>query len=198
MIDEVMRFMLGALNAHLESTLGRDTEPYAVLASLAALDGTPTPGIEQKVILTVVNVERDTMAHAALPRPLRAIEGGFARTSAPLNLNLYVLVSAQHALYPESLKRLSLALGFLQANASLDARSSPDFPDGVERLTLELFNLELQALNNLWGNLGAKYLPSFLLKVRTIGIDLGRVHARVPAIRGIQPDIRPATPPRAP
>jgi len=192
MIDTVARFLLGALNAHLESALGRDAEPYAVLSSMGTLDGSPAPGVEQKLVLTLVNLERDTMAAAAQPRPLHPAGRSFAQRSAPLNVNLYLLVSSQHAVYLESLKRLSLALGFVQSNALFDARSTPDFPDGLDRLALETVNVDLQGVNNLWGNLGLKYLPSFLLKVRTVGIDLGRVHARVPAILGVQPDIRPA------
>lgn len=191
MIDTVARFLLVALNAHLDSMLGRDAEPYAVLSSLGTLDGSPVQGVEQKVVLTLVNVERDTMGQAAQPRAIRAADGGLVQRAMPLNVNVYLLVSSQHAVYVESLKRLSLALGFVQSYALFDARSTPDFPPGIDRLALETVNVDLQGINNLWGNLGLKYLPSFLLKVRTVGIDLGQVQARIPAIRGVDPALQP-------
>lgn len=192
MIDDVLRFLLSALNSHLDTRLGRSSEPYAVLAPLAQLDGTPSQGIEQRVILTVVSIEREAAMGGTSPRPVRSTATGFIRTAAPLNLNLHVLMSAHHSKYSEALHRLSLALGFIQANPSFDHSNTVDFPDDLERLTLELANVDFQTLNNLWAVCGTKYLPSVLLKLRMLTIDQRRAEQRVPSIEGLDRQITPA------
>jgi hypothetical protein len=191
MIDDIMRFLTTALNEHLTGVLGRSSEPYAVMSTLANLDGTPAKGIEQCIIFTLVNIERETAAGAAVPRTIRPAATGvdYIRVASPINLNLYVLMSAHHSRYAEALKRLSLALGFVQTNPSFDATVSSDLPDGVDRLGLELASVDFQTLNNLWAVCGTKHLPSVLLKVRMVTIDARRAEQRVPAIRGLDPDI---------
>ena len=48
--------------------------------------------------------------------------------------------------------------------------TSPDFPAGGEKWTIEFVNLSFQEVNNLWTVRGSLYLPSFLLKLRTLAI----------------------------
>lgn len=191
MIDEVMRFVLDALNAHLDASLGRDTEPYAILSALATPEGGQQQGIEQRVILTVVNLERETAAGLASPQRERASGDGFVGGAAPIKLNVYMLLSVHHLRYVEALKRLSIAIGFVQANPVFDAKSASTFPDGLDRLTLELVSLDFQALNNLWASCGSKYLPSVVIKLRMLSVDQRRVARRVPEVRGIDPDAAP-------
>lgn len=191
MIDDVLRFILGALNAHLEVHLGRDPEPYAILSALVTPDGRVQEGIEQRVILTVVNLERETSAGVASPRTIRASQDGLVRVPSPMNLNVYLLMSSHHTRYLDALKRLSIAIGFAQANPSFDTRSAAELPDGVERLTLEMVSLDFQALNNLWASNGSKYLPSVVLKLRMLSLDQGRVDQRVPVIRGLDTQVAP-------
>ena len=86
--------------------------------------------------------------------PLRAHNGDYARVNAPLNLNIFVLVSAYFGNnYGESLKFLSSAMAFFQAKPVFSARDAPEFPRGLEKLSLEMVNLNFQDLSHLWGNL---------------------------------------------
>jgi hypothetical protein len=48
---------------------------------------------------------------------------------------------------------------------------SPGLPAGVEKLVLDLNTLSFQDMNNLWGILGSKYLPSVMYKIRMISIS---------------------------
>jgi hypothetical protein len=50
---------------------------------------------------------------------------------------------------------------------------------------MEIVNLDIQGLNNLWGNLGIKYLPSALYKARMFTLQEGWVVEQVPPISGI-------------
>lgn len=46
-----------------------------------------------------------------------------------------------------------------------------EMPAGVEELIFDLNTLTMQDLNNMWGILGSKYLPSVMYKMRMITIS---------------------------
>ena len=184
MLDRTMSFLLDQVNGYLGARY-HSSEPHAVLSSLCNLDGTAPTGIENKVVLSVVNIEREAAAGAS--RAMLRQEGdAFVRTSAALNLNLYVLVSASFgANYLQSLVLLSAVLGFFQGKPVFTAQSAPAFPRGLDKLTMEIVSLDMQALNNLWGSLGGKYLPSVLYKARMFTLQEGWVLEQVPPVTTI-------------
>lgn len=187
MIDATFDFILGQLNGFL-GTRYPGSEPHVVISSIANQDGTVPPQIENKLILSLVNVERETAA--VNPPRLEPRNGDYARVSPPLNINLYMLVSACFGNnYGESLKFLSGAMGFFQGRPVYTGSESADFPPGLERLSLEMVNLSFQDLNNLWGNLGGKYLPSVVFKARMLTIQEGWVTERVPAVTSTETTI---------
>jgi hypothetical protein len=194
MIDQVMQFLAAGINAHLTSYLGRDTEPYTALSALATPEGMPQQGIEQRVILTMVNLERETAGVVAAPARIRPTTNGLVSGPPLLQLNIYVLMSAHHQRYAEALKRLSLAVAFVHAHPAFDPASSPDFPEGVDRLSLELVALDFMALNNLWASTGSKYLPSVVFKVRMSAISPRDVSQRIPRVGGVDSDVDAAPP----
>lgn len=185
MIDATLEFILGELNGFL-GTRYPSSEPHVVLSNTTNQDGTVPPQIENKLILTLVNIEREATAALNTAR-LRPQHGEYVRVAPPLNLNLYVLVSAYFGSnYGESLKFLSGAMGFFQGRSVYTNAESPDFPGGLEKLTLEMVNLDFQELHNLWGNLGGRYLPSALFKARMLTIQEGWITERVPEITGTE------------
>jgi len=183
MIDKAYAFLLEELNGYL-NTRYPSTEPHAVLSALLNQDGTVPPAIENKLVLSLVNVERE----AVLPgvgMQARNGGGGYVQISPALTLNLYLLVTAHFGgNYTEALKFLSGALAFFQGKPLFTPQNSPAFPKELEKLSLEMVSLDFQALNNLWSNLGGKYLPSVLYKVRMIGVQEGRIAALVPGASG--------------
>jgi hypothetical protein len=183
MLERTLSFLADQLNAHLGARYP-SSEPHAVLSSLIGGDGTVPSGIENKVVLSLVNIEREVSA-AGSGTQLRAEGEGFIRTNAPLNLNLYILAAASFAgNYDEALKLLSAVLGFFQGRQVFTVQNVAGFPRGLEKLTLEIVNLDLQGLNNLWGNIGGKYLPSVLYKARMLTVQEGWILDQVPGISG--------------
>jgi hypothetical protein len=183
MIDKTLTFLLDELNGFLGGRF-QSSENLVVLSGLVNPDGTVPMAIENKLILTLVNAEREAAAVSA-----GANSSGFAgprtRVSPPLNLNLYVLVSANFGNnYAEAIKFLSQALAFFQAKPVFTPQGSAAFPGELERLSMELVNLDFSLLNNLWAALGAKYLPSVVYKVRMLSIQEAWVTDRVPGITG--------------
>jgi hypothetical protein len=55
----------------------------------------------------------------------------------------------------------------------------------VEKLTLDLNTLSFQDMNNLWGILGSKYLPSVLYKLRLISIEENLAQGTAPLLHQI-------------
>ncbi len=178
MLDTTLAFIRDQLNGQLGSR-SPGGEPYVVLANLCNLDGTVPNVIENKVVLSLVNVERDATGTSGGSRH-SAQGSGFAQSQSPLNLNLYVLVSASFGNnYEQALKLLSAVLGYFQARPVFTPQSANAFPHGLAKLTLEIVNLDMQGLNNLWSGLGGKYLPSVLYKARMLTVDEGWVTEQV-------------------
>jgi hypothetical protein len=186
MIDKTLGFLVDELNRFLMARFP-DTDPLAVLSSLSHMDGTPLPGLDRKLIVTLVNIGKEAAA-PALGIPIRGEGGAYVRTAAPLHLNLYVMVSASFGNYAEGLKMLSCVLGFFQARPAFDPHNSVGFPAHLDKLSCELVSISTQELNNLWAVLGAKYLPSTLYKLRMVTLQQAWVDAIVPDVQ--QPDVR--------
>jgi hypothetical protein len=185
MIDTTLVFLRDQLNGYLAQRYS-SREPLVVVASLSSLDGTVPTGIDNRVVLTLANVEREGAAGSA-PQ-LRPGNGGFARLAPPLHLNLYILVSAWFpGNYVEALKLLSAVVGYFQGKPAF-ASGLAGFPRGLERLTMEIVNLDPQGLNNLWAGLGGRYLPSVLYKARMLTVQEGWVLEQVPAVTSTDAD----------
>jgi Pvc16 N-terminal domain len=187
MIDKAMAFIIAELNNVLLARF-QSNENLAVLSSVSNPDGTLPSGIENKIVVTLINVERDPSANSGT-WPVRPLNEGFARTSPPLSLNLLVMVTASFASnYSEALRFLGSVMGFFQAKPSFNAQNSPAFPAEMERLSMELVNLSIQEINNVWAILGAKYMPSVVYKMRMLVLQESWIGERIPAITA--PDTR--------
>lgn len=89
----------------------------------------------------------------------------------PLLLNLNVMLAAvfDERQYAESLSLLADTLRFIQ--------SVPRFDVDGAWYTIEIVNLTLQDLNNMWTLLGGQYYPSVACKIRRLCIDGGQAAA---------------------
>lgn len=180
MIEKTLNFIAAELNGFLSARFP-SKEEHVVVASLSSADGTAAARTESRLVISLFNIERETAASAIgiSTRP----DGNYAQYQPPLHLNLYILVSASfNSNYGQALQFLSIALGFFQAKSNFDARSSPEFPSELSRLSLELVSLSIHELSNIWTILGAKYLPSAVYKVRMLTIQENRMLWAVPTV----------------
>jgi hypothetical protein len=180
MIDKALNFIVGELNNLLSSRF-QSNENLAILSSLSNLDGTLPSAIENKIVFSLVNVEREASANST--GQMRPGAESHGRVSPPLGLNLLVLVTASFSSnYGEGLKILSNVLGFFQGKPSFNPQNSAGFPQGMEKLNLELVNLTIHEINNVWSILGAKYMPSIVYKVRMLVVQENWITERVPKV----------------
>jgi hypothetical protein len=185
MIDKTLGFLLGELNGFL-STSFPSSEPHAVLSGLANPDGSVPLGLENKIVVSLANIERETAAVSSGSQ-IRSDNGDKLRVGLPLNLNIFILLSSNFGgNYVEALRFLSSSIGFLQSKPVFTPQNSPGFPRGLERLTIEMVNLNMQDLQNLWACTGGKYLPSAFYKARMLTIQDGWVTGRIPVISGAE------------
>ena len=158
MIDKVLGFIVERLNTALLEQDPRGERP----AIMGPLGGAESAMFENKIIVSLANIERETGTQRA-----NNLQSG---KPPPLDVNLFILVAANFSDsdYAEALKSLSAALAFFQSSPVMTPATSPGLPAGIERLTIEVENMSFQEVNNLWTVRGSLYLPSFLLKLRTI------------------------------
>ena len=189
MIDRAMGFVVETLNGFLEDRHISD-EPIAELSGLTTMDGDPPKDINNKIVMTVLNIEREAAAISSSPMPMRQTnEGGYVRTPQDLALNIYVMVSASFDdRYRDGLRVLSGTLGFFQSNPIITPASHPNLPNGIQQLTFKMVNLDLQTLGHVWGVLGGRYMPSALYKIRLVTIDDAWAAELVPEITGVAVD----------
>ncbi len=190
MLDKALTFVVAYVNRNLKMTFGLD-EDIAVLGSLVNLDGSITKNIENKVILSIINLEHEkTVKNMGGYIPNQ--QGSFAKVDPPVYLNLYVLVSANYNSenYLESLKMLSAVIDLFQSSIIFTPDTHPDLDPSIERLTFEIYNTPIQELSHIWSGIGAKYVPSMIYKIRMISFQKGVVKEEIGGVSGLGTNIK--------
>lgn len=175
MIDRAISQIAAQLNEYLRGLLGT-SEELVVVSNLLGPDGSPAPNVNNRVILFLTSIDKDTVTQRLPDGRASAFSG-----SQPLFLNIYLMVAANFtgANYPEALKFLSLVIGFFHRQPVIDHANSPDLDQGIDRLVLDIENTSPQAMSNIWGVLGGRYLPSVLYRVRMVAVGGDDVRGRV-------------------
>ena len=183
MIDSAIAHVGAQLNQALRRSLDIN-EDVVEVSHLLEQDGSVVANLNNKLVLFLVNIERDGSVSS---HPGRAgLPGGglLAQGYPTVHLNLFLMVAAHFPgqNYREALKFISGALLFFQGNPVFNHQNSPDLDRRIQRLTMEIENLGLQELSHLWGVLGGKYLPSVLYKMRMISVDSGDLERLIPRV----------------
>lgn len=165
MIYEVIQTITDGLNIFFKTRL-RTNEDKAVISALVNQDGSVAMLEENKVLITLVNLERE-------PTPVGPKKDGKQR----VHINFFVLFSCyfSNANYSEALKFLAFTMNYLNDNSSMDiseaggAKSTSS--GGGLKVQIEIESLTVDQNSNLWSTIGAKYMPSALYKIRMIPLD---------------------------
>jgi len=187
MIDAAIVQIASQLNQALRRSF-QVAEDLVVVSSLYEQDGGAAANVANKLAVFLVNIERDSMPCSA---PRSGLGGGrFAQSPAPVCLNLMLMFAANFSgsNYPEALKFISSTIAFFQSRPLFDHQNTPELDPRIDKLALDIENLGIGDLSNLWGMLSGKYLPSVLYRVRLITIDAGQLNAQLPLVRQPQVD----------
>ncbi|RYJ38377.1 DUF4255 domain containing protein [Flavobacterium anhuiense] len=176
MIFEVIQIITEQVNSYLEEIgLEKSVVPENI-AFLESHNDDITDALKNAVALTIINLDEE----ATLKNfPNHTIEN--TKTiykNSVVNLNLFILFSANRDKYVNSLKDISKIIEFFQgkklftqANTIFNRNSSAMSNVDNFRFTVELYTPTFEELNYIWGTLGGKQLPSALYKVSMIQIE---------------------------
>lgn len=189
MIYAAVNHISTELNHFLKRNYER-SDDVVVVSSLLDLNGGVASNIDNKIVVCVANIETERVRHANSS----VKQGGDYRailSNEPLQLNVYLMVAASFSSgnYSEGLKYLSSALNYFQMNPVFNHQTTPALDERIDRLGLDLVNLDFNQLSNMWGILSSRYLPSVMYKVRMVTIDSDAVMAELPNIGEARPYI---------
>lgn len=181
MISKALTFITDFLNHYLEQSLGLSEGPV-VASSLVNPDGSFPYTTENKIVVSVINLEHETVL-----KPLsfnKGTQSGFGKVAPPVNLNLYLLISANYSSrnYFESLKMLSAVIGSLHTNPYFTKQEHPEIQDPIAKLTLETYTIPTAELGTIWNGLGARYVPSVIYKMRVMALAEEIIKKEIPGI----------------
>jgi len=168
MINLALDFIAKNIEPYLEQQQPVGTEPYIQLGNVSALGTGSDSEMQNKIIVSVVNIEEDRISRS--PDNYVRIDQQVIYKNPPVYLNLDILFAANYKHYDTSLRLISNVIKFFQYKNVFTPLNSPGLPPGIEELIFDLKTLSWQDLNNLWGILGSKYIPSVVYKMRLISI----------------------------
>lgn len=188
MIYAAVSHIASQLNQFLRRSFDLN-EDVVALSNILEQDGTLAPNTSNKLVVFLVNIEKDTMSVCS-----PGGSGGFtpsASTYPPVSLILYVMIAGNFNCgnYPEALKFLSNTVSFFQRRPVFDHQTTPELDRRISKLALDIENLNVQDLSSLWGVLSGKYQPSILYKVRMVSFDSGDIRGELTPIKAYQPSL---------
>lgn len=167
MIHEVMNTLKCRLEEYITSMLDLPDSP--VLIGRMSVAGEDEPG---KLVLSVINIERETAMGVSASSRQGSSPNTLVRQLPPWYINMDILVASvfDSKLYAESLKMLSLAIGYFQSVSSVSYSEGRYF-------TIEMVTLNVQELTNVWSLFGGRYYPSMVCKIRMLAFDGNEIHS---------------------
>ncbi|MEN2399261.1 DUF4255 domain-containing protein [Flavobacterium sp. MC2016-06] len=176
MIFEVIQIITEQVNNYLDE-IGLEKSVVAEnIALLESQNDTIATNLENKVALTLINLDQE----AALKNfPNHSIENSKTiYKNSVINLNLYILFSANRNKYINSLNDISKIIAFFQGKKLFTQSNTIYNRNNVAlnnidnfRFSVELYTPTFEELNYIWGTLGGKQFPSALYKVSMIQIE---------------------------
>ena len=166
--------MIAKTVEYICSELNLDTP--AEIGDVARLETSKVPegDMDKNVVVTLVNIEEEK----TLKNGSAYVQNGdvLNKRNPTVFLNLYVLFSCSHTVYAQALTRISKVVLFFQRKNVFTPENVGTglvFPAeaGVEKIILDLFTLNFEQINHLWGILGGKYTPSVLYKFRIVAVQ---------------------------
>lgn len=173
MIDKSLEILKKIIQNYLSSLpeLNLTSTDFIELSSVVNQNGSIAIP-ENKLGLTLVNVEEERVVKSQKSVSI-ASDGKISQVNPEIKLNLFILVSSNFKEYDNGLQFLSAVIRCFQSNSVFTPENTPEMDSSLQKLIVELFTLNFEQQNHLWGSLGAKYLPSVLYRVRLITVQEG-------------------------
>lgn len=175
MLFEVIQIITEQVNTYLEACgLPKSVTPENI--SMVDFQTEEDKPMHNKVVLSLLNIQEETSLKNF---PNKSIEDSkVIYKNHIVNLNLYVLFSANRDTYLKSINDISKIIEFFQGKKlftqanTVYNRSNPSLSNISNfRFTVELYTPTFEEMNFIWGTLGGKQLPSALYKISMVQIE---------------------------
>ncbi len=185
LIETVCELIRQRLNAFFQNT-DRSDDDWVILSNVVDHDGAVCQGAKDKVVMVVTNITHETII-GTYNATTRANASTYAVIQPPIYINLFILFFANFydRRYAQGLAMISRTISFFQQNPWFNHSNMPDLDPRIDKITMEITNLDLLQVNYLMGMLGTKYLPSAYYKLRMIPFGSDAMQAAVPAAQGV-------------
>ncbi len=192
MISKALSLLRDQLNFYIESlaeTNPNNFIPPVILGNIGQADaGNLSDSLDEMIVLTLVKIEEETTLKNG--RHFVDRGNGVEYRNRPINLNLYILFSANYQSYEAALSRLSKVIAFFQGKRAFSYLNSPGAASPEPefenlKMVLDLHSLSFQETSFLWGSLGGKQMPSVMYKVRLVSIERDQLQESGPYIEQV-------------
>ena len=194
MIFEVLKILSQQVETYIDSTT-EGSGPSVLMENVAMLESQVEgdTSMSDKILLSLINIKEESTLKNF---PNKAISGNTVQTKNPIiNLNLYILFSANRASYEIALRDISHIIQFFQGKKiftqanTIYKRQHNDFKNIDNfKFTVELYTPTFEELNYIWGSLGGKQLPSVLYKLSLIQIEHNAVISQAGRVTDMSTD----------
>ncbi|MBI1919789.1 MAG: DUF4255 domain-containing protein [Geobacter sp.] len=168
MLDIALQFLVDEINAY---TLTRSGSNSIQVKMGQVVNGKGEYAIDVGTIgLSIVNIEEERALRSQVAEH-RMVGDRHIVLEPELKLNLYLLFAANYTYYDVALKSISYVLSFFQSHPSFTSEEFPLLDRQIAKLNVELQSPTYEQLNQIWGFIGAKQIPSVLYKVRLITVQ---------------------------
>lgn len=86
--------------------------------------------------------------------------------------------------YSDGLAAISYVISFFQQNPWFNQDNAPDLGPEIDKISMEMANLDPVDLNYVMSTLGTKYMPSVFYKLRLLSFASTAMQARAYPARG--------------
>ena len=189
MIEQSLLFAKSALDQFLKNKFDL-TDDIVLINNIIETDGSIPLRNQNKVVISLINVAQETN-QPFYNKAKKLSNGSFADMTPSDRFNLDLLITSQFDDYKETLKFLNASILFFQANQSIDSGSHSNLPNGINKLSFVLDQLDYSQIHNLWSAMGAKYTPSVVYKMKLIDIQAGEISKVTSAVTATSINVKP-------
>lgn len=185
MIGSALDTITNCINEYLKSIpeLDVSSEKGIVLKHIVNDKGElEHPG--KSLLLSLINIEEERVTKSQSYTALN--NSSSTKQNPEIRINLFILISANFNDYKTALHYLSGAIKFFQSKNVFTPENTPALDPQIQKLIVELYSLNFEQQNHLWGSLGISYIPSIVYKLRLISIQENVLLSERPVIKGIE------------
>lgn len=190
MVYPILKFLTGQLNQYMDGVKKATdgvSSPVVLLESIVNIEESKLRE-KNNLLLFMVNLSEEA-AMKNHPAYVRQTEDEAVYKNPPLNLNVYVLLTAVMTNYENELRYLTHALRFFQGKPVFTNQNSVSQVEGLPdrfRIILDLYSLSFEQINYLWSTLGGKQHPFVCYKLRMVEVERESTTATRGVIRQVR------------